>query len=561
MKIARVNFNNITQPKSKENAKAKTERLQTTGLQRCFVVSNFNSTNVVSFKNNFVYNSQNFQEGYLKEKKYIANTLLYPLKSKDTYNAVAVPPIFLIHASDDIVKNNIRNEVVKDLSPHCKMVYWDARIKSEDFLKELREQMQASKNNYLRNGKRTIIFIDNIEKYIGKNCSENIASMKSIADYCSKSPISHSDSNAALSIISFTDKPDLIDSELLFRPEKVYSIAFAPLKTEGIKNLLEKETELKEKFFSSLKKMPEDELRKQDLPYLSWKNLQRLKANSNIYSLTTDSSNIPFETIAYFASPKEELGAFTCKQLQDIVQDASFKYIANTHKSFATILIEQIAKAKRQISPEKLKEEIKLKNLIELKKDKTAIKEIAKTQNLLKMLKLGFLNKEQKNELAERLFESNVRRIFLEPPKNGALLTEEEVFEHKELQKLLNVEKNIKNLELGRLCSHIVSERINPITNDRYKFSYGNGINDFVDLYLGSFGWDDHTLWIDSGEISKIETVMHFIDDIKNNTPFKNIQIIEFPLDGKNDKDFTPTGRRTLDNKPIYQISIKEKQI
>ena len=561
MKIARVNFNNITQPKSKENAKAKTERLQTTGLQRCFVVSNFNSTNVVSFKNNFVYNSQNFQEGYLKEKKYIANTLLYPLKSKDTYNAVAVPPIFLIHASDDIVKNNIRNEVVKDLSPHCKMVYWDARIKSEDFLKELREQMQASKNNYLRNGERTIIFIDNIEKYIGKNCSENIASMKSIADYCSKSPISHSDSNAALSIISFTDKPDLIDSELLFRPEKVYSIAFAPLKTEGIKNLLEKETELKEKFFSSLKKMPEDELRKQDLPYLSWKNLQRLKANSNIYSLTTDSSNIPFETIAYFASPKEELGAFTCKQLQDIVQDASFKYIANTHKSFATILIEQIAKAKRQISPEKLKEEIKLKNLIELKKDKTAIKEIAKTQNLLKMLKLGFLNKEQKNELAQRLFDSNVRRIFLEPPKNGALLTEEEVFEHKELQKLLNVEKNIKNLELGRLCSHIVSERINPITNDRYKFSYGNGINDFVNPYLGSFGWDAHTLWIDSGEISKIETVMQFIDDIKNKAPFKNIQVIEFTLDGKNDKDFTPTGRRTLDNKPIYQISIKEKQI
>ena len=76
--------------------------------------------------------------------------------------------------------------------------------------------------------------------------------MKSIADYCSKSPISHSDSNAALSIISFTDKPDLIDSELLFRPEKIYSVAFAPLKTEGIKNLLEKETELKEKFFSSL---------------------------------------------------------------------------------------------------------------------------------------------------------------------------------------------------------------------------------------------------------------------------------------------------------------------
>ena len=341
----------------------------------------------------------------------------------------------MIHTSDDIVKNNIRNEVVKDLSPHCKMVYWDARIKSEDFLKELREQMQVSKTNYLLNGERTIIFIDNIEKYIGKNCSENIASMKSIADYCSKSPISHSDSNAALSIISFTDKPDLIDSELLFRPEKIYSVAFAPLKTEGIKNLLEKETELKEKFFSSLKKMPEDELRKQDLPYLSWKNLQRLKANSNIYSLTTDSSNIPFETIAYFASPKEELGAFTCKQLQDIVQDASFKYIANTHKSFATILIEQIAKAKRQISPEKLKEEIKLKNFIELKKDKTAIKEITKTQNLLKMLKLGFLNKEQKNELAERLFESNVRRIFLEPPKNGALLTEEEVFEHKELQK------------------------------------------------------------------------------------------------------------------------------
>ena len=68
MKIARVNFNNITKPKRKEKANVTIERLQTTGLERCFVVSDFNTTNIISFKNNFAYNSQNLQEGYLKEK-------------------------------------------------------------------------------------------------------------------------------------------------------------------------------------------------------------------------------------------------------------------------------------------------------------------------------------------------------------------------------------------------------------------------------------------------------------------------------------------------------------
>lgn len=197
---------------------------------------------------------------------------------------------------------------------------------------------------------------------------------------------------------------------------------------------------------------------------------------------------------------------------------------------------------------------MKVKDLIEFKKNKTGSREILKTESLLKALRLGLIKQEQKIELAQRLIDSNVRMIHLENKIANEALIEKEDLELQELYKLKKTEMDTKNLEIQRLKSKLISERINYISNDRYKFSYGNNTDDFVDLYLGSFGWKKETLWIDSDNIEKIETVVKFIDNIKQSEQFKEIKCIEFASNREMIKTYVKTGRITLDKKQIYKI-------
>lgn len=276
---------------------------------------NISSKNIISFKSSlFGEYVENSQAGYQKEKKYIINTLVSPIKNNKEDNQTIVPPVFLIHAGDDTVKRNVKEGIIKELSKDCKIVDFDNGVKSKDFIAELNKQIANSRMNYLQDGKRTLLIVDNIEKFIDSDSTENTASLKSITDYCSKLPKTKNDNHAALTIVSLTENPEIIDRELLFRPEKIYSVAFAPLQADAVSDILKKEVTRQEQFFSSLKTKTSDDLKKIDLPYNSWKNIQSLKSDGKIGLLTTDYKNIPYETIAFFAAPRPELGAFTYKQ-------------------------------------------------------------------------------------------------------------------------------------------------------------------------------------------------------------------------------------------------------
>ena len=565
MKISRININSTqTQkpkyqdPKNLRTTAPTPER--TTNLSVIsFCAAGLNNVKNFNFNNNSCFNAKDelfyVPEGYNKEKDYIYTNLTQPLLQVNNSAQTPVSPFFVVHVTDKKLKTNIKNRLVEDLSANCNIIEPDGKITPENFGTKLPEILKQSKTNYLKTGKRSVLVLDNLENYISKNNYQNVMYIKSIADYCSRIPLKSSDDNAALTILSFSDNPLLIDEEIIYRPEKTYSVAFAPMQSREIQSVLKKEVTKQEKFLSSLKDMSEFDLKFANLPFPAWKTLQTLKVNGKMSGLTTGFDYIPFETLAFFAAPNEQLGAFSYEQLQNIVKNTGFKYLENPQNKFSSILAQQIANTKREISPEKLRKEIDLKNSIEFKKKKSE-EEITRINSLLKVMKLGLATKEQKTELAQSLFDKKVRRICLETKKETSDLTVDETKELDALKTLQTKEQNTVNAELKRLKNNVVAERINEIENGRYKFSYGDNEDDYVNLYLASFGHDKSTLWIDSDEVRKIEIVSGFFDEIKNKYPFISIQHAEFPLEPKYGKKYIDTGRITLDNKPIYKINM-----
>lgn len=366
MAITNLNYNSFEKLRNRESnirfkhrndVSLRTQNINSKSLSSPLT---FLPQNIISFKSSLFKNFiENSQEGYQKEKNYIINTLISPIKNKKEDNQTLVPPVFLIHACDETVKRNIKEGIIKELEKDCEILNFNNEINPKDFITELNKQIENSKMNYLQNSKRTLLFVDNIEKFIDSNSTENTTSLKSIADYCSKLPKSENESNAGLTIVSFTENPEIIDRELLFRPEKIYSVAFTPLQADAISEILKKEVNRQEQFFCSLKTKKSDDLKKMDLPYYSWKNLQSMKTEGKIGFLTTDCKNIPYETIGFFAAPKLELGAFTYKQIQEITKNSALKYLENPVRNFTSLLCEEFAATKRQITPSNLSNKMK----------------------------------------------------------------------------------------------------------------------------------------------------------------------------------------------------------
>lgn len=96
---------------------------------------------------------------------------------------------------------------------------------------------------------------------------------------------------------------------------------------------------------------------------------------------------------------------------------------------------------------------------------------------------------------------------------------------------------------------------------DGYTMHFGADENDNVDLYLGSFGSNFNTLWIDTSSTEKIKKVLQNIDKIKSKELFKNIEYAEMPKpdDVKSIPNLIPLERKTKDFKTIYSIELFNK--
>ena len=90
---------------------------------------------------------------------------------------------------------------------------------------------------------------------------------------------------------------------------------------------------------------------------------------------------------------------------------------------------------------------------------------------------------------------------------------------------------------------------------DGYKFTSGE--NKPFGLFLGDFGYSKHILWVDSDNPQDIENVVANIKEIKKLEKFKNVTLLQCPInDFSKIKGMCPTRLYTADFKQISQMPV-----
>lgn len=122
--------------------------------------------------------------------------------------------------------------------------------------------------------------------------------------------------------------------------------------------------------------------------------------------------------------------------------------------------------------------------------------------------------------------------------------------------------KALKELEQEFFNMNI--ERIGNGTG--YRFNYLPGKDKYVDLYLGSFGYDKYTLWLEGKELSDIDMGCTFIDSIKKHKMFRDIYKIQTKAITNTIEEtqkflnakFEPLYKYTLDGHMIWETLISK---
>jgi len=502
-------------------------------------------------------------KGYNEQLSCLQNILIDPIKNSPEINAA---PVVIVYSPDKDVARLVEAGVKTYLTPFVNRINADTKSPFPVFLNKALNQ---GRDEFLASGKKTVLYVDKIENYIGAsdkdiprlqkdfggvfspedfekikrngNNIENINILKSTADYCSETPNKAADIASATTIFSVAENPQIIDSELLRRPEKVYTIVFPPLYGDAFANSLKKEVLKQDSFVQKIKDLPDKDIEKIEMPYDSWRNLQKIKNTGN-NPLNLKTSKIPFDVIAAFCAPDDKYGAFLAKQIPEIVQTAVYKYIANPEKDFMQYLLKELKTTKRLLTPEDLERENRIKNFVEYRQETGILNDSKQLDKMLKAYSTGFISEKKIRGVVSAIVNEEIESV-----KNGTF--NDDTFAKLKYRPVLD-----------KLKSKYILSRIDRLSENRYKFSYQNGKTDYVDLYLGSFGWKKETLWVDSGDIQKIELTRHFINEIKSLDEFKDVRVIEFPVDKKPENtEYKQTGRITINEKPIYYINLEDK--
>ena len=541
--------------------------------------------NMPSFKGYFSYDTEpqieTYIDAYERNSTEIKEKLLYPVAHSKTDKYVPVSPFFIIYSPDKKLQNIFIKNTVNQLK-YISRVVDISETNTEKLMQKLNDEMKKGREHYLKTGERSVLILNDAQKFLhsekpmmehlskhlfGENRVDKLKKLdeypitfffKSLADKIALIPEHPDDSAYATSIILTGDDLYMIDSDLLKRAGKCSVIAPGSPDKQITETLLRRCCNKQKNYLELLKSISWKNIEDIDFPFDVIHSLKRMKLGYESYPSNIDCSRINFPILAEFACANPLNGAFETGQIEEITLNALFEYIKNPQTPYEAHLVKILANAKKNITPEKLREYENINDYLSRK-----LKEDSFEYRMnLKEFALYNTGIERYAKVSKKVFsvylEDNFERIRLLEKERSSGLNQAEKEKLNVLNQLTENDKNPENTKLYKLVNKEVAKRVQKIGNDRYKFYYGNEKDDYVDLYLGSFGWSDSILWVNTSDSFKIDVTEFFADSLKKCKPFNNIQYIEFatnnPVDSKKCKN---TGRVSLENKPIYRIDLK----
>ena len=247
---------------------------------------------------------------------------------------------------------------------------------------------------------------------------------------------------SAMSIFITTNHPNIIDRQLIKRPEKMDAYHVGPAKGQDLNDVVKFYFKDKVDTINKIKIFKDRPDRNDAINGLSGLSIDAKESVKKLFNegkadmLSIDPDSVDYDVLTADIQPNEEEGAFSNVMIKSIAKNAFEKYLENPENSFAQCFYEELTNSKRDIEPQRYQRYIETANYVNLFKENVKI-DLNDEYEFVKMLQArnnNFLKVDKRKELESYINNMRVRQENLEDKLTKGIISENECVELESLR-------------------------------------------------------------------------------------------------------------------------------
>ncbi len=406
--------------------------------------------------------------GYIDVKEQIKKEFVTPLLGSKKDPSVSLPNAVVLYGATGVGKTEMLRGIEEECKNIAEVVHFPMDTTIEKFPDKIKELLSQARNRYINSNKRTILLIDEAEKYMcmgknkairlasdfeaddfdvltkyGDNDKENIDFLKSLLDRISELPAPNKadDTQSATTLFITTNYPHLIDQDLMRRKGKFTPIAVHPAKDYNleavIKHYFKQNSDLLEQIKllapqGNFAEILNGQVRFSDK---AKKVLMEKRNNGTINNMHIDYelSDWPdLERSIKFLNPSDKRGAYSNVEIKDMIFKAFDKYLENPTQPMYKYFFEIKSATNRDITPARYSKFKTIYSMVNDKFDNEGFGQAEKEfTDLINAYQDGTLNEDMCKSVEKQMSHIQEQLEKLETiKKNGVPFTEAEQMQY-----------------------------------------------------------------------------------------------------------------------------------
>ncbi len=410
------------------------QTLEALKRERASYIAQLTSAHLGDYVNQTVNQHGSINEriaGYIDVKEQIKKDFVAPLlASKDNPN-VSLPNAVVLYGATGVGKTEMLKGVEEECKAVAEIVHFPMDTSLDDFRKEMDKLLEQAKNRFDKTKKRTILLIDEAEKYMcmselkanrlatefeaddfeilnkyGNNDKDNVDYLKSLLDWISEVPKEGetNKSKSATTLFITTNYPHLIDQDLMRRKGKFTPIAVHPAKDFNLEAVIKHYFKQNSDLLEQIKMLaPNDnftEILNGQVKFSEKaKNVlleKRTNGTINNMHIDYELSDWPdLKRFIKFMNPSDKRGAYSNVEIKDMISKAFDRYLENPTKPMYKYFFDIKNETNRDITPARYSKFRTIYNMVTDKFDSEGFGQAEKNfTDLINAYQNGELNEE-----------------------------------------------------------------------------------------------------------------------------------------------------------------------
>lgn len=387
--------------------------------------------------------------GYSDVKEQIQKVFVTPLIASKKDPSVSMPNAIVLYGATGVGKTEMLRGIEQESKEVANIVHFPMDTPPKDFPKVIASILSDARNRYIKENKRTILLIDEAEKYMcmspnqakrlgsefepddfdvlnycGQESGANVRYLKSLLDRISESPkIDDLDkTKSGTTLFITTNYPHLIDQDLMRRKGKFTPIAVHPAENSNLKAVISHYFNQHSQLLEQIKLLAPQAnfaniLNGQIRFSPKAKNVLIEKRNNgtiNNMFINPELSDWPnLERFIKFMNPSDKRGAYSNVEIKDMISRAFDRYLENPTQPMYKYFFEVKDETLRDITPQRYS---KFKTIYSMVNDKVSTDDLGDAQKEFVDLIHAYQNGELNDEMCKTV-EKQMERIKKELEK------------------------------------------------------------------------------------------------------------------------------------------------